>query len=92
MSGATGWTTPFQGLPAVLLSESPGLPRLGLYLDGENAILFWPTNAAGFGLQYSTNLNLAAWIDVSSKALLIGDQNVVILPMSGRQQFYRLKH
>jgi hypothetical protein len=92
VQGATGWTTPFQGLPAVLLSESPGLPQLGLYLDGENAILFWPTNAAGFGLQSSTNLNLAGWINVSSKAFLIGDQNVVILPMTGRQQFYRLKH
>lgn len=93
MSGATGWTSPFQGLPAVMISVQTGLPQLAMIPYGGNVVLTWPTNAAGFGLQSNTNLaRPAAWINVSLSPIVIGGQNVVIVPMSGRQQFYRLKH
>lgn len=93
MSGATGWTSPFQGLPAVMLSAQPGVPQLALIPYGGNAVLSWPTNDAGFALQSSTNLaRAAAWMNVSLSPIVIGGQNVVIVPMSSRQQFYRLKH
>lgn len=93
LQGATGWTSPFQGLPAVMISEETGLPQLAMIPYGGNVVLTWPTNAAGFGLQSSTNLaRPAAWINISLSPIVIGGQNVVIVPMSGRQQFYRLKH
>jgi BspA type Leucine rich repeat region (6 copies)/Carboxypeptidase regulatory-like domain len=92
LSGTTGWTSPFQGLPAVMISAQPGVPLLALVPDSGNAVLSWPTNAAGFVLQSSTNLaSPVNWIDVSLSPILIGGQDVVIVPMSGQQQFYRLK-
>lgn len=94
-SGTTAWASPFAGLPAVMLSVSgpPALPQVALIFNGGNVLLSWPTNAAGFALQSSTNLALESdWINVSLSPILIGGQNVVIVPAVGRQQFYRLKH
>ncbi|HTV43473.1 MAG TPA: leucine-rich repeat protein [Candidatus Sulfotelmatobacter sp.] len=94
LQGATGWTSPFQGLPAVMLSEQQsGVPQLVLIPYSGNAILTWPTNDTGFALQSSTNLaRPSEWINVSLSPIIIGGQNVIIVPASGRQQFFRLKH
>lgn len=93
LPGTTGWTSPFQGLPTVMLSGPVGLPQLDLVPYSGNAVLIWPTNATGFGLQSCTNLTPPAdWINVTLSPILIGGQNVVIMPMSSPQQFYRLKH
>jgi hypothetical protein len=93
LSGTTGWTSPFEGLPAVMLSAQPGVPQLVLIPYSGNAVLTWPTNVAGFVLQSCTNLTPPAdWINASLSPILIGGQNVAIFPMSSQQQFFRLKH
>jgi hypothetical protein len=68
-------------------------PRLTLIPYGSNIILTWPTNAVGFTVQSATNLgSTAAWVTNSPAPVVIGGQNVVINPLSGPQQFYRLVH
>jgi hypothetical protein len=66
-------------------------PLLTLIPYGANVILTWPTNAVGFTLQSTTNLiSPAAWTTNSPVPVIIGGQNVIINPLSGPQQFYRL--
>ncbi|HEV2455286.1 MAG TPA: hypothetical protein VGY98_13565, partial [Verrucomicrobiae bacterium] len=92
-AGTSGWTSPFQGLPAVMLSGQPGLPPLAITGGGGNVALSWPTNAAGLALQSSTNFLLPiGWMDVTSSPALIGGRSVVTLPVAGGQEFYRLKY
>ena len=67
-------------------------PLLTLIPYGANVILTWPTNAVGFTLQSTTNLGLPAdWSTNSSAPVVLGGQNVVTNPITGPQQFYRLK-
>ena len=72
---------------------SLSLPPLQLTIIpyGANVILTWPTDAAGFTLQSTTNLvSPAVWRTVSPGPVVIGGQNVVINPVSGTQKFFRL--
>jgi hypothetical protein len=67
-------------------------PLLILIPDETNVILTWPTNAVGFTLQSTTNLGSPAdWSTNSPAPVVLGGQNVVTNPLSGPQQFYRLK-
>ena len=66
-------------------------PLLTLIPYGANVILTWPTNAVGFTLQSTTKLgSRAVWDTNSPRPVVIGGQNVIINPISGPQQFYRL--
>jgi uncharacterized repeat protein (TIGR03803 family) len=66
-------------------------PQLTIIPSGANVILTWPTNAAGFTLQSTTNLVApAVWSIVSPEPIVIGGQNAVVNPISGTQKFYRL--
>jgi uncharacterized repeat protein (TIGR03803 family) len=66
-------------------------PQISIIPYGADVILTWPTNAFEFDLQSTTNLaSPAAWSAVSPGSVVIGGQNVVINPISGTQQFYRL--
>ena len=69
-------------------------PRLAIIPSGENVILTWPTNYAGFDytgftLQSTTNLLLPVWTTNSPSPVVVNGQNTVTNP-SGTQQFYRL--
>jgi uncharacterized repeat protein (TIGR03803 family) len=66
-------------------------PQLNLFLSGTNAVLTWPTNAAGFTLQSATNLVSPVWNAVSPVPVIQGGQNAVTNPVSGAQKFYRLQ-
>jgi len=66
-------------------------PLLTLIPYGANVILTWPTNAFGFTLQSTTNLGSpSVWSTNSPAPIIIGGQNVIINPITGPQQFYRL--
>jgi hypothetical protein len=66
-------------------------PQLSIIPSGANVILTWPTNAAGFTLQATTNLvPPALWSTVSPDPVVVNGQNAVTNPVSGTQQFYRL--
>ena len=55
-----------------------------------NLILAWPDHPSGFTLQSTTNLLSPVWDTVSSQAVLVNGQNIVIDPSAGSQRFYRL--
>ena len=67
-------------------------PLLTLIPSGAKVILTWPTNAVGFTLQSTTNLGSPVmWSTNSPAPVVIGGQNVVTNPITGPQQFFRLK-
>lgn len=67
--------------------------NLNIQIVGGNAILSWPTNAAGFtNLESTLNLGPAAsWNTVTPPPVVINGQNVVTNPITETEQFYRVK-
>jgi hypothetical protein len=77
-------TNPFS-FPPLLTLIPYGVPPSGI-------ILTWPTNAVGFTLQSTTNLGSSSvWSTNSPAPIVVGGQNVVTNPITGPQQFFRLK-
>jgi hypothetical protein len=71
--------------------RSVSAPQLTIIRSVTNVILRWPTNAAGFTLQSTTNLvSLAVWATVSPAPVVVNGQNAVTNPISGTRKFYRL--
>jgi uncharacterized repeat protein (TIGR03803 family) len=67
------------------------VPSLSITATNNQVILSWPTWAPNFGLQSTTNLNPpSVWNGVSPLPEIIGGQNIVTNPSSGKQMFYRL--
>jgi uncharacterized repeat protein (TIGR03803 family) len=72
-----------------LTSVSP--PQLRIVRSGQNVILTWATNTAGFNLKSVTNLvSSAVWAAVSPGPVVANGQNTVTNAISGTQKFYRL--
>ncbi len=65
-------------------------PQISILPYGANVILAWPSNAAAFVLQSTTNLASPNWTTVSPSPIIVGNQCEVFTPSSGTQQFYRL--
>jgi uncharacterized repeat protein (TIGR03803 family) len=66
-------------------------PALTITPAAANVLLTWPTNAAGFTLQSTTNLvSQAAWVTNSPEPVVVNGQNTVTNSISGTQQFFRL--
>ncbi len=82
------------GLGNVVLTLQGGQqgPQLTIIQNGINVVLTWPTNVAGFNLEFATNLaSPVFWNTNSSGPVVIGGQNVVTNPMTGSQMFFRLQ-
>ena len=74
-----------------VFSLSLSVPQLTIMRSGENVVLRWATNAAGFTLQSTTNLvSTAVWATVSPEPVLVNGQNAVTNAISGSGKFYRL--
>jgi uncharacterized repeat protein (TIGR03803 family) len=72
-------------------SVSAPPPQLTIIPSGADVILTWPTDAAGFTLQSTTNLvSPAVWTTVSPAPVVVNGQNAVTNPSSGPQKFFRL--
>src|SRR6266404_402498 len=73
----------------------PGLPApppLTIRGSGASVVLTWPTNPAGFALQFATNLAAPTfWTNATPSPALVNGQNAVTNPVSGTMRFYRLK-
>jgi uncharacterized repeat protein (TIGR03803 family) len=89
--GSSGNGTVFSiSFPPQLTITPSGIPPSGI-------ILSWPTNVAGFDytgytLQSTPNLVSPLWTTNSPAPVVIAGQNTVTIPITGAQQFYRLKH
>jgi len=100
LSGNTLYGTTYDGGSSgdgTVFSLTP--MSLDIAQAGTNMIFTWPTNvfltiptnASGFTLQSSTNLGAsAAWITISSSSAVVNGRNMVTLPISSVQQFFRL--
>jgi hypothetical protein len=66
-------------------------PQLTIIRSATNVVLTWPTNAAGFTLQSSTNLvSSAVWSTVSPVPVIVNGKNTVTNVISGTRKFFRL--
>ena len=66
-------------------------PLLSIALAGTNALLFWPTNLLGFGLEQNASLAAADWSAVGVAPIISGTNNTVTVPDTTGSRFYRLK-
>jgi len=67
-------------------------PLLNFAATGTNVVLSWTTNAPGFTLQSTTNLNLSnLWASNPPLPVVSGSAFVVTNGMGGEQKYYRLK-
>ncbi len=66
-------------------------PTLGFSRQGSSLIFNWPTAAAGFALEYATNLPTTNWRPALPAPSVVGELNIVTNTMTGGTRFYRLK-
>jgi uncharacterized repeat protein (TIGR03803 family) len=70
---------------------SVSAPQLTIIRSRADVVLTWPTDAAGFTLQSTTNLvSPAVWSTVSPAPVVVNGQNAVTNPISDARKFYRL--
>jgi Bacterial Ig-like domain len=67
-------------------------PVLAIIPSGTNVLVEWPTNAAGYTLQFSTNLTSSIWSTALPAPVVVNTNKVVTNGVSGTQKFYRLSH
>jgi uncharacterized repeat protein (TIGR03803 family) len=66
------------------------LPQLQIIRSGENLLMSWPTDFAGYTLQSNTNLASPSWTTNLPVPVIVNGQYTVTNPVSGTQQFFRL--
>lgn len=68
-----------------------GLPVLKAALVGGDLSISWPSGAAGFTLESSDSLSLSAkWSLATNAPVIIGDQQIVLIPADRAMKFFRL--
>jgi hypothetical protein len=76
--------------PSVVGSASPPVTAT---VSGGNLILSWPTSASGFFLYSTAALGpQESWSKVTASVNVVGQNNQVSVPISGKAQFYRLEN
>jgi len=69
-------------------------PVLGYARQDPDLVLSWPTNSAGYALEYATNLPTLGWNTAAPPPVIVGDKyvvtNTLILP-DGSERYYRLQ-
>ena len=83
------------GLVGCYVAVSPPLavnaaPQLGITLAGNKVVIFWPTSAAGYNLETTTNLPAGNWGGISNGIVTVGANYVFTNSTSGKTAFFRL--
>jgi uncharacterized repeat protein (TIGR03803 family) len=68
----------------------PG-PRLKFKRSGNDVLISWPANAAGFTLQSTVDLSSPEWMDSHDVPVVVNGHYTVTKEVSGGIRFYRLK-
>ena len=84
-------TTPNQGDGVDIQISAPSAALLKAQLVGSSIVCSWPTNAAGFGLQSSTNLLPGSWLDITNVPAITGTNFSVAVSADKTECFFRLK-
>jgi hypothetical protein len=70
----------------------PPSPTLATVVQGSALVLFWPTNAADFFLEWTTNsLPATNWLPASPSPVIVDGFNFVTNNLDGDKKFYRLR-
>jgi len=89
--------TKFRYLFIALFFVAPVYPALAqsnvvsIAASGNQVVLSWPAAASNYFLQSAASLSPAAWNAVPGAPVLVNNQYEATNPISGSQQFYRLK-
>jgi glucuronoarabinoxylan endo-1,4-beta-xylanase len=66
-------------------------PILSATRQGDGLVLSWPTNANGFGLEYSTTVFGGTWLSFPTLPGAVGTDYVVTNSLSNEAEFFRLR-
>ncbi len=84
-----------EGLQEVIVAQvvpSASLTNLSISMTGRQIILSWPTNAASYVLQATTNIYApSGWAAVTNVPSVSGSLKSLTLPMTNTGQFFRLR-
>jgi hypothetical protein len=70
----------------------PRVVRLQIEVMNGQAEVFWPTNAGDWVLQSTPSLSPGGtWMNVTNASAVVGNQEVVTVPLSGNSSFFRLE-
>jgi hypothetical protein len=92
-SNATTETTALVGTAdyfTIVTTAASAAPVLAIIKSGTNVLLEWPTNAAGYTLEFASNLTSSAWSTNLPAPVVVNTNKVVTNGISGTQKFYRL--
>jgi hypothetical protein len=79
--------------PNFQFTEAPAPPVLRIQWTRTNAVvLSWPTQAASFRLQATTNIRSWPTSSIPAPPTVLGTNSVLILPRSLPQTYFRLVH
>ncbi|HPY30644.1 MAG TPA: hypothetical protein PLT00_10385 [Verrucomicrobiota bacterium] len=63
---------------------------LNIQREGNEIVLSWPASVTGFVVQSTDDLSAPQWSDVNATVQVVGELQLVRLPLSGNTQFFRL--
>ena len=76
------------GFWSLFTLQSPGAPTLRIFLTSTNtAVVAWPAPSSGWTLTVNTDLATTNWSPAGGTVSVVGSENQVILPPSGRKYF-----
>ncbi len=78
----------------VTLTNAPTSPIIGVASGaGNEVVLSWGTNWAGYVLEYCTNLSgTPSWWQASPSPVVVGESYTVTNVITGPRKFYRIRH
>jgi O-glycosyl hydrolase len=77
-------------LSVVTFVGQASAPTLTGTRQGDSLVLSWPTNASGFGLEFSTNVASGTWVPFPATPTVLGNNFMVSSGISSDAGFFRL--
>jgi hypothetical protein len=93
-TNATTQTTAIVGSATyftIVTTGASAAPVLAIIKSGTNVLLEWPTNAAGYTLEFASNLTSSAWSTNLPVPVVVNTNKVVTNGISGMPRFFRLQ-
>lgn len=75
----------------IYILKAPPAPALKITLSAANVVLAWPSQSLGYIPQQTSALG-TPWTDVTEAPVLGNLEFQVTVPLSGSQEFFRLRH
>ena len=76
----------------IITTPASAAPLLTIIPSGTNVLVEWPTNAAGYTLEFSTNLASTVWSTTLPAPVVVNTNKVLTNGISGTRRFFRLSN